>query len=90
MGFFFGICLFKVWYRLGNIYGQSKLYATIQEGYDGSFGARCIASPSNETEIGKKILQENPNSTEVLELLFLKQLKDALVIQISNMHLAQF
>ena len=28
-----------------------------------AFGARCIASPSNETEIGKKILQENPNST---------------------------
>ena len=28
-----------------------------------AFGARCIASPSNETEIGKKILLENPNST---------------------------
>ena len=28
-----------------------------------AFGARCIASPSNETEIIKKVLQENPNST---------------------------
>ena len=28
-----------------------------------AFGARCIASPSNQTGIGKKILQDNPNST---------------------------
>ena len=28
-----------------------------------AFGARCIASPSNETEIIKKVLQENSNST---------------------------
>ena len=28
-----------------------------------TFGARCIASPSIETEIGQKILAENPEST---------------------------
>jgi tryptophan synthase beta chain len=28
-----------------------------------SFGARCVASPSEETESGRAILQKNPNST---------------------------
>ena len=28
-----------------------------------AFGAKCIASPSNQTNVGKKILSENPDST---------------------------
>ncbi len=28
-----------------------------------SFGARCVASPSTETEVGKKILAEHPDTT---------------------------
>ena len=28
-----------------------------------AFGAKCIASPSNQTNVGKKILSENPEST---------------------------
>ena len=28
-----------------------------------TYGARCVASPSNETNIGKAILKKDPNNT---------------------------
>ena len=40
-------------------YGQKPYRRALME----SFGARCVASPSNETESGRAILANSPDST---------------------------
>ncbi len=44
-----------------------------------AFGAECIASPSNKTESGKKILAEDPNSKGSLGIAISEAVEDALV-----------
>jgi tryptophan synthase beta chain len=44
-----------------------------------AFGAECIASPSNKTEAGKKILAEDPNSKGSLGIAISEAVEDALV-----------
>ena len=44
-----------------------------------AFGAECIASPSNKTESGRKILAENPNSKGSLGIAISEAVEDALV-----------
>lgn len=54
----------------GNLFGLEILVFQVRVSYDQkpyrkavmeTYGARCVASPSNETEFGKKILAETPN-----------------------------
>ncbi|TXI13637.1 MAG: TrpB-like pyridoxal phosphate-dependent enzyme, partial [Polynucleobacter sp.] len=54
----------------GNLFGLEVLVFQVRVSYDQkpyrkavmeTYGARCVASPSNETEFGKKILSEAPN-----------------------------
>ena len=54
----------------GNLFGLEVLVFQVRVSYDQkpyrkavmeTYGARCVASPSNETEFGKKILAETPN-----------------------------
>jgi tryptophan synthase beta chain len=42
-----------------------------------TFGANCVPSPSTETEIGRKILAENPNSTGSLGIAISEACEDA-------------
>ncbi|WP_017316128.1 TrpB-like pyridoxal phosphate-dependent enzyme [Mastigocladopsis repens] len=56
-GAFFGLEV--VVYMVKVSYQQKPYRRAFME----SFGARVIASPSDETEAGRKILQENPDST---------------------------
>jgi tryptophan synthase beta chain len=44
-----------------------------------SFGAQCYASPSKQTESGRKILAEDPNSTGSLGIAISEAVEDALV-----------
>ena len=44
-----------------------------------TFGAECIASPSNKTEAGKKILAEDPNNKGSLGIAISEAVEDALV-----------
>lgn len=44
-----------------------------------SFGAQCYASPSNQTESGRKILAQDPNSTGSLGIAISEAVEDALV-----------
>jgi len=44
-----------------------------------SFGAQCYASPSKQTEAGRKILAEDPNSTGSLGIAISEAVEDALV-----------
>ena len=44
-----------------------------------AFGAECIASPSNKTEAGKKILAEDPDSKGSLGIAISEAVEDALV-----------
>lgn len=44
-----------------------------------SFGAQCYASPSKQTESGRKILKEDPNSTGSLGIAISEAVEDALV-----------
>jgi tryptophan synthase beta chain len=44
-----------------------------------SFGAQCYASPSEQTESGRKILAEDPNSTGSLGIAISEAVEDALV-----------
>lgn len=44
-----------------------------------AFGAECIASPSNKTESGRKILAEDPNSKGSLGIAISEAVEDALV-----------
>jgi tryptophan synthase beta chain len=44
-----------------------------------SFGAKCYASPSKQTEAGRKILAEDPNSTGSLGIAISEAVEDALV-----------
>jgi len=44
-----------------------------------AFGAECIASPSNKTEAGKKILAEDPNNKGSLGIAISEAVEDALV-----------
>ncbi|MGA2386628.1 MAG: TrpB-like pyridoxal phosphate-dependent enzyme [Candidatus Bathyarchaeia archaeon] len=44
-----------------------------------AFGAECIASPSNKTEAGRKILAEDPDSTGSLGIAISEAVEDALV-----------
>jgi len=44
-----------------------------------AFGAECIASPSNRTEAGRKILAEDPQSTGSLGIAISEAVEDALV-----------
>ena len=44
-----------------------------------TFGAECIASPSNKTEAGRKILAEDPNSKGSLGIAISEAVEDALV-----------
>jgi tryptophan synthase beta chain len=43
-----------------------------------SFGAKCYASPSKQTESGRKILAEDPNSTGSLGIAISEAVEDAL------------
>jgi tryptophan synthase beta chain len=43
------------------------------------FGAQCYASPSKQTEAGRKILAEDPNSTGSLGIAISEAVEDALV-----------
>ncbi len=54
----------------GNLFGLEVLVFQVRVSYDQkpyrkavmeTYGARCVASPSNETEFGKRILAETPN-----------------------------
>jgi tryptophan synthase beta chain len=56
----------------GNLFGLEVNVFMVRISYDQkpyrrslmeTYGARCVASPSNETESGKAILAENPDST---------------------------
>jgi len=42
-----------------------------------TWGAKCVASPSPDTEIGRKILAENPNSTGSLGIAISEAVEDA-------------
>ena len=44
-----------------------------------SFGAQCYASPSKQTESGRKILAQDPNSTGSLGIAISEAVEDALV-----------
>jgi tryptophan synthase beta chain len=44
-----------------------------------AFGAECIASPSNKTEAGRKILAEDPNNKGSLGIAISEAVEDALV-----------
>jgi tryptophan synthase beta chain len=44
-----------------------------------AFGAECVASPSNRTEAGRKILAEDPDSTGSLGIAISEAVEDALV-----------
>jgi len=44
-----------------------------------SFGAQCYASPSEQTESGRKILAQDPNSTGSLGIAISEAVEDALV-----------
>jgi tryptophan synthase beta chain len=44
-----------------------------------AFGAQCYASPSKQTEAGRKILAEDPNSTGSLGIAISEAVEDALV-----------
>ena len=44
-----------------------------------SFGAQCYPSPSKQTESGRKILEEDPNSTGSLGIAISEAVEDALV-----------
>ncbi len=44
-----------------------------------SFGAQCYASPSNQTESGRKILAQDPNSSGSLGIAISEAVEDALV-----------
>ncbi|UYO50531.1 TrpB-like pyridoxal phosphate-dependent enzyme [Rhodopseudomonas palustris] len=55
----------------GSLFGLDVLVFQVRVSYDQkpyrralmeTYGARCIASPSNETESGRAILEKNPNS----------------------------
>ena len=44
-----------------------------------AFGAECIASPSNKTEAGRKILAEDPDNKGSLGIAISEAVEDALV-----------
>ena len=44
-----------------------------------AFGAECIASPSNRTEAGRKILAEDPENKGSLGIAISEAVEDALV-----------
>ncbi len=49
-----------------------------------AFGAECIASPSNRTESGKKILAEDPNNKGSLGIAISEAVEDALVNEVET------
>lgn len=55
-----------------------------------TYGANVTPSPSDKTEVGRKILAEHPEREEVLAVLFRKQLKRQSVRRGIAMYLAPF
>ena len=49
-----------------------------------AFGGECIASPSNQTEAGRKILAEDPNSKGSLGIAISEAVEDALVNEVET------
>jgi len=49
-----------------------------------AFGAECIASPSNKTEAGRKILAEDPNNKGSLGIAIGEAVEDALVNEVET------
>ena len=49
-----------------------------------AFGAECIASPSDKTEAGKKILAEDPNNKGSLGIAISEAVEDALVNEVET------
>jgi tryptophan synthase beta chain len=75
------------------MYGLKATIYMVRASYDqkpyrkmmmNAFGGECIASPSNKTEAGRKILAEDPNSKGSLGIAISEAVEDALVNEVET------
>jgi len=60
------------------VHSQSQLLSeAVQEGFDGNMGGEVIPSPSNRTEVGRKILERDPDNPGSLEIAISEAIEDA-------------
>src|SRR5659263_170249 len=71
-------CNYIFWPQMHSIYGKSKFHAkTISQVFNAPVGADVIASPSNLTNSGKKILSKAPDSPGSLGIAISEAIEDA-------------